>query len=372
MSLRLFARPLASGAGSLISQALILALCGFLVPASAQSQSPSNKQKSGTSSRTSATSANKSATNKPDPEHSASVSGTVIDRSGAVAVGAKVQLTRGSQKQEVVSGENGEYSFTNLGAGPFQVTVTAPGFDTQKFSGELKQGEAFAVPAIMLPLSAAVTEVTVAGSPAEIAEIELKQLEQQRVLGFIPNFYVAYTPEAPPLMAKQKFKLAWRSVIDPVTLLGVGFLAGIDQAADEPGGYGQGAEGYGKRFGATYGDVLTGTFVGSAILPSLFKQDPRYFYQGTGTKKSRLRHALANGVIARGDNKQWQPNYSVILGSFVSGAVSYTYTPAQDRGVGMFLGNSLIRLGESSVSGLLQEFVLRRFTSHVPADTPHQ
>jgi len=365
MSLLVSARRLALGAASVIW----LAVC-VPAPAAAQSQPPQvHKGKGGTPATRKSGTANDQ---QPVKNTAANITGTVIDRTGAVAVGAKVQLTRDdpSQKQEVLSGENGEYSFSSPAPGPFHLTITAPGFDTQSFAGELKPGEAFVVPPIMLSVATAVTEVKVGVSPEEVAEIEVKQQEQQRVFGFIPNFYVTYTPDAPPLFAKQKFELAWKSVRDPVTLLGVAFLAGIDQAGDQPHGYGQGAEGYGKRFGTAYGDVLTGTFLGSALLPSLFHQDPRYFYQGTGSTRSRFVHALSNAVIAKGDNKQWQVNYSGILGSFAAGGISYTYTPARDRGVGLFLGNSLIRLGESSVAGILQEFVLRRFTSHVPADAP--
>jgi hypothetical protein len=99
----------------------------------------------------------------------------------------------------------------------------------------------------------------------------------------------------------------------------------------------------------------------------VFHQDPRYFYQGTGTNKSRLMHALENSVVARNDRtRKWEPNYSGILGSLAAGAVSYTYIPARDRSTGIYLQESLVRLGESSVAGILQEFVLRKFTSHVP------
>ena len=61
-----------------------------------------------------------------------------------------------------------------------------------------------------------------------------------------------------------------------------------------------------------YADLVSGTFIGGAILPSLFKQDPRYFYKGTGSRKSRFFYAIANSVICKGDNGRWQPNYSNI------------------------------------------------------------
>ena len=151
-----------------------------------------------------------------------------------------------------------------------------------------------------------VTEVQVVVPRAEVAEEELKIEEKQRVLGVIPNFYVSYISDAAPLDSKQKYQLAWKSVIDPITIVITGAAAGLEQSQNAFSGYGQGAAGYGKRFGASYGDTVVGTFIGSAILPSILKQDPRYFYKGTGTTRSRFFYALANAVITKGDNKKWQ------------------------------------------------------------------
>ncbi len=293
----------------------------------------------------------------------------MTDKDGALAVGAKVALTEDGQTaaREIMSGNNGEFSFDNVPPGTFHLTVSAPGFDTQKYSADLNPGQALLVPPIKLAVTGAVTEVKVGGSPEEIAQVEVKQELQQRIFGFIPNFYVTYSTDAAPLFPKQKFYLAWKSVQDPVTILGVAFLAGIDQATDQYGGYGQGAAGYGRRFGAEYGDVIIGTFIGSAIFPSILHQDPRYFYQGTGSTKSRLGHALLNSVEARNDRtKKFEPNYSGIIGSLAAGAISFAYYPPGDRSGELFVQNSLIRLAESSVAGVLQEFVLRKFTSHVP------
>lgn len=281
-----------------------------------------------------------------------------------------MQLTfSGQAARQAVSGDNGEYSFTNLPSGPFQLTITAPGFDAKVFSGVLDPGQAFLVPEIALKIAAATTDVRVGGSTVEIAEEQIKQQEKQRVLGIAPNFYVSYIPDAAPLNTRQKFELAWKSSIDPMTFLGVGILAGFEQAANDFSGYGQGAQGYAKRFGAGYADTFIGTFVGSAIFPALFKQDPRYFYQGTGTTKSRLVHALSNAVIRKGDNGQWQPDYSGILGSFVASGISYIYYPPSDRGGGLLVENSLISIGGGAVAGVFQEFVFRKITTHANANS---
>ncbi|HEY6369135.1 MAG TPA: carboxypeptidase-like regulatory domain-containing protein [Candidatus Sulfotelmatobacter sp.] len=299
----------------------------------------------------------------------------MIDQVGTVSVDTNVRLKRDdlSLIQEVLSGENGEFVFSDLPAGPFQLTITADGFQTQRISGVLLPGQAYLVPEIRLAVATLVTEVWVAGglTPVEVAQDQIKEQEKQRVLGFIPNFFVSYVPDAAPLVSKQKFELAWKSSIDPFTFLGVGALAGVQQATDDFNGYGQGAEGYAKRFGVAYADVLTGTYIGSAILPSVLKQDPRYFYKGTGTPRSRFLYAVANTVICKGDNKRWQPNYSGIGGSFATGAVSYLYYPASDRDVkNLVLQNSLIRIGETALANVLQEFVVRKFTPHLQSHRP--
>ncbi len=201
------------------------------------------------------------------------ISGTILDQTGAVAIGAHARLTRIGQSpsQEFVSGDNGQFSFSDVPPGPFHLTVTAPGFTSQVFSGELSSGQVYLVPPIVLAIARAETEVNVGVPTVEVAEAQIKQQEKQRVLAIIPNFYVSYVPDAAPLNAKQKFELAWKVAVDPVTSLGVGAVAGFEQAGDALGGYGQGAKGYGKRYGAVHGNALAAIFIGNAIMPSLLK-----------------------------------------------------------------------------------------------------
>src|SRR5208282_3380353 len=168
-------------------------------------------------------------------------------------------------------------------------------------------------------------------SQVEIAQEQLNLEEKQRVLGVIPNYYVSYDPDAVPLITRQKYQVAWKMSIDPVTWFIAGAFAGVEQAGDTFPGYGQGAQGYGKRFGAAYANLFTTTMFGGAIFPSLFKQDPRYFYKGTGTIRSRAMYAIANAVICRGDNGRWQPSYSGILGGLAAGGISNLYYPAGNR-----------------------------------------
>jgi hypothetical protein len=304
-----------------------------------------------------------------------SISGTVVDQTGAGIAGARVRLSREDESpdQEVLSGDAGQFSFASVAPGPFQLTITSAGFTSQSSSGILRSGEIYTVPQIALALATAATEVRVVPSPTEVAEDQIKVEEKQRVLGVVPNFYVTYDHHAVPLASKQKFELAWKTIVDPVTFGVTGAIAGIQQAQNDFSGYGQGAQGYAKRYGASYADAVTGTIIGSAILPSLLKQDPRYFYKGTGSKRSRILYAIANSVICKGDNGHWQANYSGILGTLAAGGISNLYYPAKNRdGAELTFENTLIGIGETAAVNLLQEFVVRRLTPnashHEPVD----
>jgi Carboxypeptidase regulatory-like domain len=315
-----------------------------------------------------------------NPEQSAAkqqrpgtIIGTILDQTGAVSVGARVRLTREGQSlsQEVVSGNNGQFSFPNVPPGRFQLAITSSGFGSQRFSGNLNAGQAFLVPPIVMAIAKAETEVRVGVDDVQVAQEQIKEQEKQRVFDLIPNFYVSYVPDAAPLTAKQKFELGWKVAKDPISLVGVGALAGFQQAANDIPGYGQGAQGYAKRYGAAYANAFAGIFIGNAILPSLLKQDPRYFYKGTGSTRSRILYAMASSVVCKGDNKRWQPNYSGILGSLAVGGISNIYYPPGDRnGAGLVFQNALIRIAQGSFGAIFQEFVLPKLTPRFKQKNP--
>jgi Carboxypeptidase regulatory-like domain len=314
----------------------------------------------------------------PEQRLSGNISGTVVDRTGAVVAGGRVRLKRQGQSsenqpssQEVLSGDNGQFSFANIAPGPFQLTITSAGFATQPFSAVLHPGETYIVPPIVLAVATALTEVRVGLSRIEVAKEQVQDEEKQRVLGFIPNFFVSYASHPVPLSSKQKFDLAWKTVVDPVSFGLIGVIAGIQQSQDAFSGYGQGAQGYGKRYGASYANFVSGTIIGSAMLPSLLKQDPRYFYKGTGSRRSRILYAVANAVICKGDNGKWQPNYSSIVGSLAAGAISNLYYPAKDRdGVALTFEGGAIGTGATAGANLIQEFLIKKLTPRVPNNDP--
>ena len=301
-----------------------------------------------------------------DQQTDGTVRGRVVDQTGHGVAGAEVKLMRNQESviQEVQSDEDGQFNFSHVFPGPLQITIVAEGFATQVTTGTLGCGENYVVPQITLSLVTQITEIRVSLSTEEIAQEEFKDLEKQRVLGIVPNFYVSYASEAAPLTSKQKFHLALKATTDPVSVAAVSVIAGVDQASNRFSGYGQGAEGYAKRYGASYANFSSRLWIGGAVLPAILKQDPRYFYKGTGTKRSRFLYAISRTVICKGDNQLWQPNYSSVLGDLAAGGISNLYIPERDRhGAALTFENAGIALGTTAVINVLQEFVLHKITS---------
>ena len=297
------------------------------------------------------------------------VSGTVKDASQGVIPGAAITVTgsNSGQTHTAVAAADGVFTFAELEPGTYKLTVSAPGFQPWVTTAFVQAGEAVQLLDIALTLSAVDTEVVVSASSQDVAAAQLGFEEKQRVLGVFPNFYASYVWNADPLSARQKFSLAWHFSADPVAFAMAGVVAGSEQVQNSFSGYGRGASGYGKRFGASYADGFSSTMLGQAIFPAIFHQDPRYFVKGTGSVTSRALYAIATTVICRGDNRHWQMNYSNILGNVTSASISNVYYPASSRnGLGLTVQNSLVTTALGAVGGLIQEFMLHRMTPNVP------
>jgi hypothetical protein len=305
----------------------------------------------------------------PEQPAAGSISGTVLDVNGGVVLGAQVTLVSsdGLAGRTAMSDDAGQFSFPGLAPGKFKFTVASTGFEPYASSEiVLYAGEKLILPEVRLSPAATTTNVQVSVTQVEIATEQLQAQEQQRVLGIFPNFYSSYIWDAAPLSSGQKFQLATRSLVDPFAFVGTGIFAAAEQWQNTFPGYGQGARGYAKRYGAAYTDEALSRMIGSAILPSLLHQDPRYFYRGTGSKKTRALYAISQAVICRGDNGKMQPNYSYILGSFAAGGISNLYHPAGDRGAGLTIGNGFLNVGAHAIDNLAREFLFRKLTPKVP------
>ncbi len=187
------------------------------------------------------------------------------------------------------------------------------------------------------------------------AERQQPEPAPHRVFKVVPMFDAA-PQDAPPLTAGEKLRLFRRSALDPFWILPAAAQAGVSQAADNFHDYGQGAEGYGKRFGAFMADRMSSKFFSELAYPVILELDPRYFRRGNGTTKQRMGYALAQGFVCRRDEGGRTFNWSNVLGALSSGGLSNTYYPARDRGIGLTMSRMGISLGYGELKRLLLEF----------------
>ncbi len=204
--------------------------------------------------------------------------------------------------------------------------------------------------------AAQATTAPAAGTQGQTSDEALKAEEKQRLLGIMPAFSAVEEGQAPPLSPRGKFELWYKSAIDPFTFVLSGINAGIEQAENSFPEYHQGFAGFAKRYGSSYADTVDGNFWGNAVLPILFKQDPRYFRLGHGLKKRRLVYALVSTVRCKGDNGKWQPSYANVLGNLIGGGISNAYYPASDRGAGLTFERGLLVTAEGALGAIAFEF----------------
>jgi hypothetical protein len=193
-------------------------------------------------------------------------------------------------------------------------------------------------------------------SQQEKAEEQLKAQEHQRVMGVMATFNTTSNKDALPLSPKQKFELFFRSETDPWPFLLSGVVAGIGQADDSYEEWGQGAQGYAKRYGAAYSDAFIGNFFGNAVFTSWWHEDPRYFQKGTGSGMKRFLWAASSTVWCKRDNGRWGPNYANVGGNLVGAAIARAYYPASERTVGDTISDGLTVSAEGIVGSEVIEF----------------
>ncbi len=286
----------------------------------------------------------------------------VTDPTGALLPDALVTLQSGTSTRATTSGADGSFSFGNAPAGTIAITASHPGFASAIARLTLSAGQSMALPNFVLQTGGVDVSVDALTSK-QLAQLQVHAEEQQRVLGVLPNFFVSYDWNAEPLTPKQKFSLVVTTFRDPVNIFIAASAAGVQQWQNDLPGYGSDAPGYGKRFGANYGNLVIGSTLGGGVFPVLFHQDPRYFYKGTGSVRSRLLYSLSRAVITRGDNGRNQPAFAAVLGDFSAGAISNAYYPATNRsGVGLTFANGFIAIGSDAISNVFQEFIVRKFT----------
>jgi hypothetical protein len=297
------------------------------------------------------------------------IHGSVVDSSGSVVEAAIVRLQAAGSTavRTTLTDQTGSFHFSAVEPGAYALTITAGGFTDEKTKVSVVSGENPPLPPVVLHIAPSVSTVDVTLPPHELAVQQVHAEEKQRLLGIIPNFYVTYDANAAPLTAAQKFHLGLRTLIDPEVILSDAAGAGIEQWRNNTDRqYGQGMEGYGKRFGVDYAATVTHVLIGHTLTQSVFHQDPRYFYKGAGSFRSRFLYAVATAFVAKGDNGHWQPDYSDIIGGLATREIlsplhSYTSRPGLRAFHGFLLGFS-----GRATDHLTQEFIYRWLTTHVP------
>jgi hypothetical protein len=294
------------------------------------------------------------------------ISGTVLDTNGDVIEGASVELSKPGSPETLLqmnSGAMGQFDFSNIEPGTYVVTVSRKGMTT--FVSKpilLRPAAAVIVPEVVLRVLAAATSVVVMDKQtASIKQVEIA--EQQRVFKVFPNFYSSFDWNAPPMLPKQKYRLAARTLFDPVTFITVGAIAGAEQYRNIFPSFGSGPDGYAKRYGAAYATHASGELLTQAVFPVIFHSDPRYFVMGKGSTKARAYHAIASTFVTRGDDGSRKVNFPEILGDFSAAALSNAYFPASERGGSLVLINGFGDLGGSMMGNLIREFVLNHLTT---------
>jgi hypothetical protein len=188
------------------------------------------------------------------------------------------------------------------------------------------------------------------------AQDQLNKQYHQRVFAVMATFNTTANQKALPLSTGQKYQLFFRSATDPWPFVLTAVGAGLDQAENSFPQYGQGAQGYAKRYGAAYTDYFTGNFFGNAVLAGLFKEDPRYYQKGSGSYTSRILWAAGGTVWCKRDSGTWGPNYANVIGNLIGGAISNFYYPANQRTVGGTLGRGFAVTAQAIIGSEVIEF----------------
>jgi hypothetical protein len=208
----------------------------------------------------------------------------------------------------------------------------------------------------------------------DVKKQEKTGTSNDRLFFALPNYLTVESKNVPPLTAGQKFKVVARGAFDPIQIPWYAIQAGIGQATNSEPGYGQGAEGYGKRFGADAADGVIENFMVGAVFPSILRQDPRYYQMGTGGFWRRAGHAVGRILISPTDSGHRQFNFSEFLGSASAAAIStYSYHPSADRNLGNTGKVCGTQIGYDTLTLVIKEFwpdVRRKAKKKKEADAP--
>jgi hypothetical protein len=183
-----------------------------------------------------------------------------------------------------------------------------------------------------------------------------QEQESKRILGIVPNYRTSPSlVNYEPLTIGEKFKVASEDSFDRGTVVLAAFFGGEGQLTNANRSFGQGGAGFGRYFGAAYGDLVSGDYMTEAVFPTLLHQDPRYFRRGTGTRWSRLGYAVGQIFWTHSDSGRTQFNYSEIVGNSTAVAISNAYY-ADNRTASNAVSKLGVQIGVDMAANILKEF----------------
>jgi hypothetical protein len=220
-----------------------------------------------------------------------------------------------------------------------------------------QQSQPAAPNATPAPTPAAGSQKSTDGSDAP-SKLQADQGTKDRLFFALPNFLsLENSAHVPPMTVKQKFQVSVRSSFDWFQYPWYGALAGISQARNSEPGYGQGAEGYAKRYASQFADGTIENFMVNAVVPSLLHTDPRYYQLGKGSVLKRTGYALSRLLITRTDSGHNTFNTAEIGGSFAAAAIStYSYHPEADKTFSNTTTVWAAQVGYDAIRIVLNEF----------------
>jgi hypothetical protein len=175
------------------------------------------------------------------------------------------------------------------------------------------------------------------------------------------------------MTGKHKLALAAREAFDPFVWVSSGIQAGASETGNEFPKYGQGVQGFAKRYGATMLDSVDSELASSAFCV-LLKQDPRYFRLGQGSIIHRTFYSMAQQLSAKNDDGRRMFNWANVLGMLVGTSLSNMYYPPPDRGFSLTMNRFTIGFAWGLTGNLADEFLpdVDRLLFHRKKTTVHE
>jgi hypothetical protein len=200
-------------------------------------------------------------------------------------------------------------------------------------------------------------EVKTDGIVEPAANSPANSRDDTHILGVVPNYATVNDPFlSKPIRASEKFKLAAQDSFDPFTWVLVGVYAGVAQWGNDYKQFGQGVQGYAKRYGAAFADGAISNYMTEAALPCILHEDPRYFRMAVGSAWKRTGYALTRVLVTRSNAGRPRFNSSEVAGTMIAAGIANLYYPSENRTMGETMEKFTVNVVSDAGFNVLREF----------------